>query len=111
MIDYAISDWSQSLDSQGYSGGPTGYFLIGFYRSNCGKLYCIEKALYGLGNWGPRTLTLYNNWSNNFSTNYGIGICSAGYGITSIYRNSLTGSETRDVDFINHLVGALGSQT
>lgn len=52
MLNYELSDWSKAFDDYGFSPNKDGYEIIGLYRSDCTKIYCIEKAVLGKGNWG-----------------------------------------------------------
>ena len=52
MIEYKIEDWSTVLDNQGWAQVSNEFYLLGLYRSGCGKIYCFEYALTGKGPWG-----------------------------------------------------------
>lgn len=39
-----IANWWQSFDREGWSTCPDQTFIIGFYKSSCNWIYCLESA-------------------------------------------------------------------
>jgi hypothetical protein len=46
-----VLDWGLSFDHEGWEFIYGYKLLVGLYRSNEAKIWAIEKALVGKGNW------------------------------------------------------------
>merc|ERR1712216_483935 len=62
------ANWWGSFDRRGWSTCKNGYFITGFWRNSCHKLYCIEEA---------KCCTSRKRWSE----------CNAQYHLVGLYRN------------------------
>lgn len=80
-----------SFDNKGWSNCDGGYYLAGFYRGGCNKLYCIERF---------RCCSMYDgckfaNWWGAFDRKGWVQCDSSTHYITGLWRNNNRGSNDK----------------
>ena len=82
-------DWWESFDDEGWSTCRNGYYMTGLYRNSGDNLYSIEEAEC------CRPKSQVKSWGDCYNKNVwdafddkGWSICSSGYYMAGLYRNS-----------------------
>ena len=88
---YNADDIGSSFDKKGLSKCGDGYYMAGFYKGNCDKLYCIEKF---------KCCSMYDgckmaNWWAGFDRKGWVKCDSSTHYITGLWRNRNGGPQEK----------------
>ena len=84
-------DVGSSFDNKGWSNCDSEYYMTGFYRGGCDKLYCIEKFRCCMMYDGCK----FANWWGAFDRKGWVQCDSSTHYITGLWRNNNRGSNDK----------------
>lgn len=85
---YEADDVGLTFDKKGWSSCADGYYMAGFYKGGCDKLYCIESFKCCSMHDGCQMA----NWWGGFDRKGWVHCDSSKYYITGLWRNKNPGS-------------------
>ena len=85
---YEADDVGLTFDKKGWSSCADGYYMAGFYKGGCDKLYCIESFKCCSMHDGYQMA----NWWGGFDRKGWVHCDSSKYYITGLWRNKNPGS-------------------